>query len=195
MGSRTKSKHSSTGCTRLEQLGEDLRPFLMLLQNYSLRAKRDPVESFCMSDARDRSSRPSVGDDVQSVVGTWAGCGIHSIIPSETAACSALSSIQHRYRPGASGRPRLYPCNLRRGSCSRNVETREVHHAATALISPRGNLDVAVDRFLLAGHFLRPVHSPTRLLRRRLRTGCCFPFSFVARKSSQRRMECGSGDG
>ena len=41
-------KHTRMGCTRLEQLGEDLRQFPMLLQNYSLRAKLDPVERFCM---------------------------------------------------------------------------------------------------------------------------------------------------
>lgn len=41
-------KHTRMGCARLEQLGEDLRQFPMLLQNYSLRAKLDPVERFCM---------------------------------------------------------------------------------------------------------------------------------------------------
>jgi uncharacterized ferritin-like protein (DUF455 family) len=41
-------KHTRMGCTRLAQLGEDLRQFPMLLQNYSLRAKLGPVERFCL---------------------------------------------------------------------------------------------------------------------------------------------------
>ncbi len=41
-------RHTRMGCTRLEQLGQKLEDFPMLLQNYSLRAKLDPVERFCM---------------------------------------------------------------------------------------------------------------------------------------------------
>lgn len=41
-------RHTRMGCTRLEQLGEDLRSLPMLAQNYSLRSKLDPMERFCM---------------------------------------------------------------------------------------------------------------------------------------------------
>lgn len=41
-------RHTRMGCTRLEQLGEDLRNYPMLLQNYSVRAKLDPIERFCL---------------------------------------------------------------------------------------------------------------------------------------------------
>lgn len=41
-------RHTRMGCTRLAQLGEDLRQFPMLLQNYSVRAKLDPLERFCL---------------------------------------------------------------------------------------------------------------------------------------------------
>lgn len=41
-------RHTRMGCARLEQLGEDLRTFPMLLQNYSVRAKLEPIERFCL---------------------------------------------------------------------------------------------------------------------------------------------------
>ncbi len=41
-------RHTRMGCTRLEQLGEDLRSFPMLLQNYSVRSKLEPIERFCL---------------------------------------------------------------------------------------------------------------------------------------------------
>jgi uncharacterized ferritin-like protein (DUF455 family) len=41
-------RHTRMGCTRLAQLGENLRSFPMLLQNYALRSKLDPMERFCM---------------------------------------------------------------------------------------------------------------------------------------------------
>jgi hypothetical protein len=41
-------RHTRMGCTRLAQLGEDLRQFPMLLQNYSVRAKLEPLERFCL---------------------------------------------------------------------------------------------------------------------------------------------------
>jgi len=41
-------RHTRMGCTRLEQLGEDLRNYPMLLQNYSVRAKLDPIKRFCL---------------------------------------------------------------------------------------------------------------------------------------------------
>ena len=41
-------RHTRMGCTRFEQLGQKLHDFPMLLQNYSLRAKLDPMERFCM---------------------------------------------------------------------------------------------------------------------------------------------------
>lgn len=41
-------RHTNMGCTRLAQLGEDLRQFPMLLQNYAVRAKLDPLERFCL---------------------------------------------------------------------------------------------------------------------------------------------------
>jgi hypothetical protein len=41
-------RHTRMGCTRLAQLGEDLRTFPMLLQNYSVRAKLEPIDRFCL---------------------------------------------------------------------------------------------------------------------------------------------------
>ncbi|MBL9214479.1 MAG: DUF455 family protein [Opitutaceae bacterium] len=41
-------RHTRMGCTRLAQLGEDLRQYPMLLQNYSVRAKLEPIERFCL---------------------------------------------------------------------------------------------------------------------------------------------------
>lgn len=41
-------RHTMMGCARLAQLGEDLRTFPMLLQNYSVRAKLEPIERFCL---------------------------------------------------------------------------------------------------------------------------------------------------
>lgn len=41
-------RHTRMGCTRLAQLGEDLRNYPMLLQNYSVRSKLDPIERFCL---------------------------------------------------------------------------------------------------------------------------------------------------
>jgi len=41
-------RHTRMGCTRMAQLGEDLRHYPMLLQNYSVRSKLEPIERFCL---------------------------------------------------------------------------------------------------------------------------------------------------
>lgn len=41
-------RHTRMGCARLEQLGENLGSFPMLLQNYSVRSKLEPIERFCL---------------------------------------------------------------------------------------------------------------------------------------------------
>lgn len=41
-------RHTRMGCERMAQLGEDLRDFPMLLQNYSVRSKLEPIERFCL---------------------------------------------------------------------------------------------------------------------------------------------------
>jgi hypothetical protein len=41
-------RHTRMGCTRLEQLGVPLTKYPMLLQNYSMRARLDPMSRFCM---------------------------------------------------------------------------------------------------------------------------------------------------
>ena len=41
-------RHTRMGCTRLEQLGQELRNYPMLLQNYSVRANLDLIERFCL---------------------------------------------------------------------------------------------------------------------------------------------------
>lgn len=41
-------RHTRMGCARLEQLGEELSSFPMLLQNYSVRSKLEPIERFCL---------------------------------------------------------------------------------------------------------------------------------------------------